>query len=401
MKHLFSPLKKEVPTVALLIDDQPIVGHAIGRMLENEKDIEFHFCANPQKAIALANKIKPTVILQDLIMPEVDGLTMVKHFRANPSTRDVPMIVLSSREEANIKSKAFDFGANDYLVKLPDPLEVIARIRYHSQAYARLLQRNAAFEALQASQTILQAQLEEADRYVQSLLPLPIQTSHLQTHWAFKSSSALGGDAFGYHWIDSDHFALYLLDVCGHGVGAALLSVSAMNVLRSQSLVEVDFKKPVAVLDGLNSTFNMEQHNQMYFTLWYGVYNKNTHEITYASAGHPPAVLFNGPDLKTADPTLLTTKGMVIGGLPDVSFEAKTTQLTMPARLYLFSDGVYEVFYANKSGMMDLSSFVENLTLHARKSTSNVQDMVNFMQKVQGQENFEDDFSLLEVQFNE
>ena len=102
----------------------------------------------------------------------------------------------------------------------------------------------------------------------------------------------MGGDAFGYHMLDEDHFAIYLTDVSGHGVGAALLSVSVMNVLRSQSLPNTDFKDPEQVLEALNIAFPGEENNDMFFTIWYGVYHLPTRTLTYASAGHPPAILF-------------------------------------------------------------------------------------------------------------
>src|SRR5574340_447065 len=118
----------------LLVDDQAIIGEAVRRMLAGEPDITLHFCQDPTKALEMAKEVCPTLILQDLVMPEVDGLTLVKFFRANPSTRDTPMIVLSSKEEPVVKAEAFAAGANDYLVKLPDRIELIARIRYHSQS---------------------------------------------------------------------------------------------------------------------------------------------------------------------------------------------------------------------------------------------------------------------------
>src|SRR5262249_36717966 len=129
------------PVTVLLIDDQPIVGEAVRRLLAGEPDIRFHFCSDPAKAIPLANELAPTVLLQDLVMPDIDGLTLVKFFRANAATRDVPLIVLSSKEEPVIKAQAFGLGANDYLVKLPDPIELIARIRYHSRSYLNQLER--------------------------------------------------------------------------------------------------------------------------------------------------------------------------------------------------------------------------------------------------------------------
>ena len=119
----------------LLIDDQPMVGEAIRRALINETELEFRYCANPMEAMVVAKEFKPTVLLQDLVMPGVNGLDLVCQYRADPATSRIPIIVLSSREEPTIKSDAFKAGANDYLVKLPDQIELIARIRYHSRAY--------------------------------------------------------------------------------------------------------------------------------------------------------------------------------------------------------------------------------------------------------------------------
>jgi signal transduction histidine kinase len=138
--------------MVLLVDDQPIVATAVKRALADEPDIQLHYCAHPLEAVAIANQIKPTVVLQDLVMPEVDGLEMVRRFRANPVTRETPILVLSTREEAQTKSDAFAAGANDYLVKLPDSLELKARIRYHSAAFMNRLLREEAFEALRQSQ---------------------------------------------------------------------------------------------------------------------------------------------------------------------------------------------------------------------------------------------------------
>ena len=120
-------------------------------MLSTEQAIDFHYCQNPIQALKLANKVAPTVILQDLVMPQIDGLTLVRYFRANPLTRDVPIIVLSVKEDAHTKVEAFALGANDYMVKFPDRLEVIARIRYHSRGYINLLQKHEAYEKLKRS----------------------------------------------------------------------------------------------------------------------------------------------------------------------------------------------------------------------------------------------------------
>ena len=138
--------------MVLLVDDQLLVVESVRRSLANQPDIDFHYCTDSARAVALANQIRPTVILQDLIMPGLDGMTLVRDFRANPATENTPIIVLSTKEDAAVKEEAFGAGANDYLVKLPDRVELIARIRYHSQAYVSQLQRDDAYRALRASQ---------------------------------------------------------------------------------------------------------------------------------------------------------------------------------------------------------------------------------------------------------
>ncbi len=169
----------DYPMMVLLVDDQPLIGEAVRRLLASEADIDLHFCPNPLRALEEANHIKPTVILQDLVMPDIDGLTLVQQFRANPKTADTPIIVLSTKEDAAVKGQAFALGANDYLVKLPDRIELLARIRYHSRAYLNQVQRDEAYRALRESQkqllesntalVTLNREMEEANRLISEL----------------------------------------------------------------------------------------------------------------------------------------------------------------------------------------------------------------------------------------
>jgi adenylate cyclase len=141
----------------LLIDDQAMIAEAIRRMLAPENDISFHYCNDPTQAFKAAADCQPTVILQDLVMPQMEGLLLVEFWRSHDAaTCHTPLIVLSSKEDPVIKAKAFDLGANDYLVKLPDARELIARIRYHSKAYINFLKRQEA-EALFKAEILRQA----------------------------------------------------------------------------------------------------------------------------------------------------------------------------------------------------------------------------------------------------
>lgn len=379
---------EEFKIKVLLVDDQKIIAEAIERMLKSQSDISFYYCQDPMQAITMASRVQPTVILQDLAMPQIDGLLLVRYFRANASTKDVPMIVLSSKEEPQIKAEAFARGANDYIVKLPDQAELLARIRYHSAAYIRLLERNAAYAKLQESQNKLKHDLEEAADYVRALLPQPINEK-IVTEWRYIPSLMLGGDSFDYRWLDKDHFGFYLLDVCGHGVGAALLSISAVNVLRTDHLGKVDMRDPAQVLGALNQVFQMENHNNMFFTLWYGVFNAATRKLKYACAGHPPAVLFQG----NKEPVLLHDKALAIGAMPDTVYRNKEQEISGGSILYLFSDGVFEI--QDKEGRE--GNFEEFLGI--LKTGQNLESVFEWAFEQKGEVPFDDDYSIIKMEF--
>jgi sigma-B regulation protein RsbU (phosphoserine phosphatase) len=340
------------------------------------------------------------VILQDLVMPDIDGLTLVKNFRAHEATREVPLIVLSTKEEPAVKAEAFALGANDYVVKLPDRLELLARIRYHSKGYIAGLQRNEAYKALQQSQERLAGEVKQAARYVQSLLPDKLKKGEIRTDWRFVPSAELGGDSFGYHWLDDDHFAFYLLDVSGHGVGAALLSVSAMNALRSQALPNTDFRQPSQVLFALNNAFQMDQQNGLYFTIWYGVFHKPTRRVDYSGGGHPPALLLTGPTAEQAAMQVLDSKGPMIGAMNDLEYESGSTTLDAFAKIYILSDGAYEIEKADKT-MWPFSEFLAFMGQgpHHGTDVSKMDQLIAYDRELMGVDEFADDLSLVELIF--
>ena len=136
----------------LLVDDQLIIIEAVRRMLDSHPDIEFHYVSNAAAAVETAVMIQPTAILQDLVMPDIDGFALIQAYRQQPSLKSVPVIVLSAKDDAKLKAHCFAVGANDYVVKLPDQLELLARVRYHSSGHISRLQRDEAFRFLRESQ---------------------------------------------------------------------------------------------------------------------------------------------------------------------------------------------------------------------------------------------------------
>jgi len=387
----------EHKVTVLLVDDQPMIGEAVRRMLAGEPDVDFHYCKDATKALDEARRVRPTVILQDLVMPEVDGLTLVRTFRKDEATRDTPMIVLSTKEDPKVKAEAFALGANDYVVKLPDRLELLARVRYHSRGYINLLQRNEAFTALLDSQRRLAADVNQAARYVRSLLPEKHKRGPVLTDWRFLPSDQLGGDTFGYDWVDEDHFAFYLIDVSGHGVGPALLSVSVLNALRSQALPQTDFRQPGRVLAALNKAFQMDQQNGLYFTIWYGIYHKPTRRIDYSGGGHPPALLLTGPAADRAALKVLDSQGPMIGADLDVEYATQSCAVEDFGLLYLFSDGAYEIELADGT-MWPFREFLEFMRPDPGAYAPAMDRLIDHARRLSGSQTFADDFSIVELQ---
>lgn len=379
------------PVSVLLVDDQVMIGEAVRRMLASEPDIRYRSLTNPLEAMAAAKEFRPTVILSDLVMPQMNGLDLVTEFRADEATAQIPLIVLSSMEEARTKAEAFRRGANDYLVKLPDRLELLARIRHHSAGYVSALQRDAAYEALRQSQQMLADDLAQAARYVQSLLPEPL-TGRLEAAWRFIPSAALGGDAFGYHWLDPETFAVYLLDVSGHGVGSALLSVSVLNTLRMGLMRKTDFADPGQVLARLNDTFPMQENGGKFFTLWYGVYRPARRELRWAGGGHPPAIAFAPGE----SPRLLESTGPIPGIFPGQAYPTQTQVLPPGTRLFVFSDGLYELRLQD-GRVLGLPDLLTELIVAVSMDQDPMSAALARAQRLQGGTDFADDVSAVEL----
>ena len=260
----------------------------------------------------------------------------------------------------------------------------------------RTAELSQALDVAEQTRARLAAELAEAAAYVASLLPARLE-GPVRSEWVFIPSRQLGGDTFGYHWLDSGRLAIYLLDVCGHGVGAALLSISVTNVLRSQSLPGTDFGDPGAVLTALNQRFPAAEQNEMNFTIWYGVYDHARRQLAYASGGHPPAVLVV-PEEGRQRPVELCTPNFMIGMVPGTRYEAQTSAVPAGSRLFVFSDGVYEV--CSPSGAwLDFDRFVQMLVDRSAPDAVGLDGVLADARAWQQRETFEDDCSIVTFAF--
>ena len=374
----------------LVIDDDPIIRTFLSRSLQNE-GYEVIVATNGRDGIEQAMRNPPAIIISDWLMPELNGLEVCRAIKANRALEQAYFMMLTSRTQLSDRIIGLDAGADDFLSKPVDICELKARIR----AGLRLYQSNQALQMLaqdlQRQKQRLEAELAEAAAYVKSLLPPPMREPLLIDH-LFLPSQQLGGDCFDYYWLDPDYLVIYLLDVSGHGLGSALPSVSVQNMLRSHALPDFSYYQPHTVLAALNNVFQMGEQNDRYFTMWYGVYNRQKRQLVYASAGHPPAVLLSSDGKATR----LRTRGAPIGIRPDARYISEFCTIDPGSTLYIFSDGLYEVRQPNGE-FWNLDGFIGLLTEVNRRSTPTLGDVLSAVQQFQLHDTFEDDCSILQV----
>ena len=375
----------------LVVDDTPANLTLMTGLLQD--DYQVRAATSGEKALKIAcSENPPDLILLDIMMPEMDGHEVCRRLKADEKTQDIPIIFLTAMSEAEDEEKGLKLGAVDYITKPVSPPIALARIYTHITMHRQK-------KALILSQQMLAAEINEAADYILSALPAELN-GDIVTRWKHIPSTALGGDAFGYHWVDDEHLAIYLLDVCGHGVGSALMSVSAINALRSQSLKSADFKQPASVMAAINNAFLMEDHNNKFFTMWYGVYNRLQHTLTYASAAHPPAFIRTGDTTDKTELLELTTGNLAIGYMQDMVFKEASLELKQFNQLTVYSDGVYEIEKSNGE-MVTLLEYTDIMKGLTDIKVTHVDSILKTMQGLQAEKGpFEDDFSLLQINFH-
>ncbi|MCB2046632.1 MAG: SpoIIE family protein phosphatase [Novosphingobium sp.] len=238
-------------------------------------------------------------------------------------------------------------------------------------------------------------ELEKAASYVKALLPPERKDGPILVDWIYEPSAKLGGDAFGYGQLAEDLYVAYLVDVAGHGTGAAMHAVAIMNQLRQRSLPNTDMARPELVLSTLNELFQMEDHAGLYFTIWYGVYDARSRVLTYASGGHHPSFLVS-PDKGSAFP--LQTRNVIIGAMPAMSFTQSSVEVPPGSSVYMFSDGVYEIIDkdAKQWGLDDFVTLILDESAAGKTEPVRLYDKVR---EVALPSTLDDDFSLVVMTF--
>ncbi len=242
----------------------------------------------------------------------------------------------------------------------------------------------------------LTAELRQAVEYVRSILPEPITTGPVQTEWWYVPSSELGGDAFGYEFLDETSLAGFLIDVTGHGIGAGMHAVNVANVLRRRALPGVDFHDPGKVAEALNAMFPMEAHGGLMFTLWYFVYNTAERMLRYSAAGHHPSFLLAPEE---SEPVPLWLRAPSIGMLPARAWPAGEARISPGSRLYVFSDGAFEIFDA-EGEQWQIENLRQIIKSGAASEVGEAQRLYQSVRAAARPGPLDDDFSMLVLHFS-
>ena len=325
------------PATILLVDDDRIHSRLLEVHLMTQ-GYRILSVDSGERALEQARLFPPTVILCDWVMEAMDGLDVCKAFKADPNLEAAHFILLTSRSRIEDRVIGLDCGADDFLSKPVDPDELLARVRSGIRLYQAQERLKVLAEELQRQKRRLDMELAEAASYVKSLLPGVIR-GPVSVDSRFVPFQELGGDSYDYFWLDEDHFVMYLADASGHGLAAALPSISVHNQLRSRTL-SVDLRDPATVLTTLNAAFQMDQQQGRYLTMWYGVFRLSTRTLRFASAGHPPALLCPG------DASLpmhwLKGQGTALGLFEESTFRSDAVVVDPGSCLLVYSDGIYE-----------------------------------------------------------
>ena len=397
----------------LVVEDNIINFKLLSRMLE-KSGFEIFTAQDGAQACKIAEDANPDVILLDVMMPIMDGFSVCEWLKGNKKTSDIPVVFLTAKTDPVDKVRGLSLGAMDYITKPFDAAEVVARVNTHlkfMRLSRQIIQKNEqlekAYDQLRESNEIINQDIKAAGRVQSQLLPHDISDiGSLKVAWKFVPSSHVAGDIFNIMPLDDSHVAVYIVDVSGHGVQAAMLAVLIHNFFRlgmdSRSLKEKAGQKltvesllePEQVTKALNDNFPMEIYDA-YFTGIYGVLNINTNELKMVNAGHPAPLIIH----KDKSIEFFNHADLPIGILAGSNYKSHSYNLKSGDTLILYTDGLYEL--SVKEGLlMNKEVMAKFINEFDGDLNSKFEFTADKILKMGINSEFEDDMSLFGIEIN-
>jgi sigma-B regulation protein RsbU (phosphoserine phosphatase) len=399
-------------TKILLVDDDPTV-RAIPGLFLRKWGYDVIEAGDGAHALEILDREPIGLVISDWVMPNVSGIDLCRRIRANDSDHYTYLILCTSKGEKSDLIEGMEAGADDFLVKPFNKEEMRVRVRAGERVLRLergLADRNRELRGinsqLQTAYARIEGDLKAAAWMQASLLPSPSpKILNVRSEWLFRPSSYVAGDIFNIFAIDEHRVGFYLLDVSGHGVPAAMLSVTLSRVLNPDSSHGTPLKRynpargcfdvasPAEVVSDLNQRF--QSKDDQYFTIIYGVVDSRTGELELTQAGHPSPVLVQ----RGHEPVVLGDGGSIVGFFRDAEYETLHARMSAGDRLVLYSDGITEC--ADRQGIQ----FGERRLLDylSEKGMEPLQQMSAGIEYAlecwRGSEEFDDDISVLTLEF--
>lgn len=387
----------------LIADDNPPSRMLLAKLLE-KLGYEVFMASDGKEAwnILLQNNIN--FVITDWLMPVMDGLALCKKIRDTNFDHYVYIVMLTSKDEKSEMIEGLEAGADDFIVKPFDKDELYVKIR----AGERILQLEKNIDEqnkkLKEAYTIMKNDLEAAAKIQSSLLPKSDAIiSGIEFDWLYTPAAYIAGDIFNYFWLVDDYIAFYLLDVAGHGIPSALLSVTLSRYLspndhQNNPLKNIkstppyyDITQPKDIISSLNKRFQADDDSMQYFTMLYGIINANTGQIKFTQAGHPSPII-----VKTdGTASLIGSGGFPVGIFPEASYDQHEINLKSGDRFILYSDGITEC-PNDKNERFSTDRLVDIVRKNQKLPLHNViSDVKECLGVWNGGKEFDDDISLL------
>ncbi|OQW33613.1 MAG: hypothetical protein A4E19_04310 [Nitrospira sp. SG-bin1] len=381
----------------LVVDDEPTARVALAARLRR-LGYRVIQADDGKTGIEALRRERPDLTILDWMMPEMDGPSFCEQVRRDPELLSSQILMMTSHDQPEQIAEGLARGADDFLSKAASKYEITARVQAGLRAAALIRRLEDATTEIRRKQEALERELKSAARYVESLLPasgslIPgVEMAHV-----YQPSIALGGDLFNVVQWSEDLLGLYLLDASGHGVSPALRSASFSTFLRRESLLRhIGSSDPGAILTEANKHFPLTE-NGHYFTIVFATLDVRCHTLTYATAGHNGALLHR----RSGDVCWLAKPNLPLGFDPSTIYPTEELSVEPGDRLYLLSDGLYEVPDSNGElwGQDRLEETVR--TFGQRPVTEVVSATIAEAVRWQGHEHFPDDVALMAIELSE
>lgn len=388
----------------ILIADDNLPSRMLLAKLLEKMGYEISLAPDGKEAWDILRNSNINFVITDWIMPVMDGLELCKKIRNADFGHYVYVVILTSKEEKSEMIEGLEAGADDFIVKPYDKDELFVKIRTGERILKLEKSKEEQNRKLIDAYTTIKKDLEAAAKIQSSLLPKSdTLISGIEFDWLFMPAAYIAGDIFNYFWLVDDYIGFYLLDVAGHGIPSALLSITLSRYLAPTNAHEnplkkitgtppyYEFTKPKDLVLDLNQRFQADDDSMQYFTMIYGIVNARTGEVKITQAGHPSPIHFK----KNGFASYIGSGGFPVGILPDVTFEEHDFYLEHGDRFIMFSDGITECFNDKKE------MFSSERLLHTISNTSgsHLHNLVTDIEKTlcewNGGKEFDDDISLL------